>query len=566
MPFNLPLLPAPLRSRIIVVDCGARHVAWGRFMRGGGGRLVLERWAFATHEAGSHPDASWADHTGRALAALVAREEPGGACRLALAGHHTLVKFVRLPVAGKNERAGMIDFEARQSIPLPLEQVVWNHLPVVDNGSEMKFMLAAVKRDLAGAITGAAEAAGLRLSQMVPSGLTLLSAFRYSHPGECNDVLVVEVGARSTHLVFMEREGFFIRTFSLGGDFVTQAAADELQVDFTTAEALKIEVLSGRPGSAVEVLQYDAVRRACARFAERLHLEIVRSTIRYRCHSGAAQPSAVYLCGGGSLIPELPLLLAEQLALRVVRFDPLRKVELAPSAREGSASSGPMLAGLIGLGTSLVDGRWPGLNLLPPAMVKAQAARRRQPVLIGAALLATLAPLPVVWAEQRVARATEAASAAVERRLIPLRAIAARNGHNLVQMREIQRRIDGTRRILEAKSNWAAFFNDLQARLAMTGDVWLERLQVVPPVDDGGRAPAGPVPAAARLILSGRMLDRSMITAKVGAGSYSRVADLLQLLRHSPFVAAVENERFNGREADILHFDATLVMHAAKLF
>ena len=164
---------------------------------------------------------------------------------------------------------------------------------------------------------------------------------------------------------------------------MTRAVADELRIDFLTAEALKVEVLSGRPGSAVEVLQYDAVRRACAQFAERLHLEIVRSTIRYRCHSGAEQPATAYLCGGGALIPELPVLLAEKLAMRVVRLDPFRRVELTVASRPTSVAAASRLASLVGLGASLVDDGWPGLNLLPPSIIKAQAARRRRPAPTG---------------------------------------------------------------------------------------------------------------------------------------------------------------------------------------
>jgi type IV pilus assembly protein PilM len=564
MPILPSLLPAVLRPRVIAVDCGARHVACGLFIRAASGRLVLRQWGFEPHRPDPNPETDWVQKTGEALAIIARRENLGGTCRLALAGHQTLVKFVRSPAVARSSRAGVVEFEAKQGIPLPLEQVVWDHQPEAGEGPDFRFMLAAVKKELSGAVVGAAGAAGLRVAQIVPAGLALLRAFRYSHPGECEGVLAVEIGARSTQLVFIERERFFIRTFLLGGDAVTEAVAEELHVDFRTAEELKIEVLSSRPRSRVEVSQYDAVRRAGARFADRLHLEIVRSTIRYRCHSGADQPVTVYLGGGGSLIPELPLLLADKLALRVVRFEPLRRVAVTPEAASGIEAVTPMLAGLIGLGTSLVDHGWPGLNLLPTEARKAVAIRRRQPALLGAALLAAGAPLPVIWSEQRSSRAADQASAAIEKQLVPLRAFAARNTGNLARLEEVRRRIDVVRGFAAAKSNWAAFFNDLQDRLAQTEDVWLEKLQVVHPPEGNARLPAAASTAAWRFTLGGRLLDKANPAAKAGADAYGRVRSLVQALARSPFVSAIENERFDGAQPGMLRFDFTLVLNSRK--
>ncbi|MES1166909.1 MAG: cell division FtsA domain-containing protein, partial [Pseudomonadota bacterium] len=384
--------------------------------------------------------------------------------------------------------------------------------------------------------------------------------------GECEGVLVVEIGARSTQLVFIDRERFFIRSFPLGGDAVTEAVAEELNADFRTAEELKIDVLSSRPRSRMEVSQYDAVRRAGTRFAERLHLEIVRSTVRYRCHSGADQPATVYLGGGGSLIPELPLLLADKLALRVVRFEPLRRVAVIPEAASGIEAFAPSLAGLIVLGTSLVDDGWPGLNLLPTEARKAMAIRRRQPALLGAALLAAGAPLPVIWSVQRSSRAADQASVAVEAQLVPLRAFAARNTGNLARLEEVRRRIDVVRNVAASHSNWAAFFSDLQDRLSQTEDVWLEKLQLVHSPGENVRLPAAASTTARRFRLSGRLLDKGNPAAKAGTEAYGKVRSLMQALAGSPFVSAIENERFDGAQPGILRFDFTLVLNAGKSF
>jgi type IV pilus assembly protein PilM len=254
-------------------------------------------------------------------------------------------------------------------------------------------------------------------------------------------------------------------------------------------------------------------------------------------------------------------MLADKLALRVVCFDPLRNITVLPTARIRARAVAPMLAGLVGLATSLTSGRWPGLNLLPPAAIKAQVARRRQPALLAAATVAVVAPLPVIWHYHRVVTAAGRVSAGVERRLGPFRAVAARNAGNLARLEETKQRIDALRDLVESKSNWIMFLNDLQGRLAQAEDVWLEKLQIArPATGPGDAAPA----AARRFILSGRLLDRNNPVSKVSADSYGRIRSLLQLLSQSPFIATVENERFDNAQPGILRFDFTLVLDAKR--
>ncbi len=536
-----------------MLDCGARHVACGIFGLSPGGRLVLRRLAFEPHGGGPAANGNWNEATGRALAALARREKFGGPCRLTLPGHQTLVKFVRTPLLKSAGRASTIEFEARQNIPCPLEQVVWDHLLVADDGADLELMLAAVKSEMASAFHEVADSAGFRADQMIPSSLALLQAFRYNHPAEQGGALVAEIGARSTHLVFIEGERFFIRTCSLGGDAVTRAIAEELQVEFEAAESLKTRAFARPRDIVIEAAAHTAVWRAVAQFTERLHLEIVRSSISCRRHAGASRPVVLHLTGGGSLVPELTVTLADKLALRVVRFDPLREVVVQASARELASEAAPRLGGLVGLATRLVGENGRSLNLLPPVVAKVRAARRRQPVLLAAATLAVAAPLPVIWYYHRAASAANRTSSAIERRLVPIRARAARNARNLARIAETKRRIETFRGLVEARSNWVVFLDDLQTRLSRAEDVWLERLQIAHP-------PSGGVAPERRFVLSGRLLERTAAPTRMGAESYDRIRGLLQLLSESPFIASVENEHFDNAQPGVLRFDFTLVL------
>lgn len=199
-------------------------------------------------------------------------------------------------------------------------------------------------------------------------------------------------------------------------------------------------------------------------------------------------------------------------------------------------------------------------------MVKARATRRRQPALVGAAVLAAAAPLPALWAERQVARSAETVSAELDQRLIPLRARAARNARDLARIDDMRRRIEATRRIVESKAGWVGFFADLQARLTKVEDVWLEKLQVLSPPAPAARGAASAIPATARFVLVGRLLERSGFDSAANPTPYGQARRLLQVLRASPFVAAVENERFDKRTLGVSHFEITLVMNPNRSF
>jgi type IV pilus assembly protein PilM len=559
--------PAPWRPRIGAIDCGARHAACGWFVAGPGGRLVLQEFALEPVDAGPELHGGWPDAAGRALASLTVCHKPGATCRLALSGRHTLVKFVRTPSLGPAGQSGAVAFAARQNIPCPPDQAVWDHLTVDDDGADLKFVLAAAKSNVASAIHGAAAAAGFDVAQIVPAGIALMRAFRYTHPAESGRVLVVEVGAHSTHLVLIDGERFCLRTFAQGGDAITRHMAEELDVDFAMAEKLKtrampegFEVGTGGPARA-------AMLRAAAAFASRLHLEMVRTFLGCGRDFEPGPVQTVYLTGGGSLVQEFPAMLGDKLAVQVKRFDPLGNVILLPSARESAGAARDVLAAVVGLATSLIDSAWPAINLLPPEVIKLRASGRVRRALVASAALLAAAPVPVIWRLHDETAAAEGRSIATEERLVPLRALAARNARTLAHLKEAGTQIELARKLADARWSWNAFFNDLQDRVTETGgEIWLERLQLVRPTESTARS-AGPARAGSlRLAVAGRLLDRENPEGtRAGVQARQRVGTLLQKLGRSTFVAAIENERFDQTQPGLLGFSMTLVMNPAKL-
>lgn len=517
----------------------------------------------------------------QSLGALGTRAKLGGAASLAVPGHLALVKFIKTPSIGKERRQKIVAFEAAENIPYPLEEVVWDHLVVADDGFDLEIMLTAAKFDAMQTLCAAADSAGFPAERAMPVGLALCHAVRYNYPEVQESVIVANIGARSTTLLFLEGGRFYIRTLALAGNNVTQAVAEELRIDFAQAEALKVQVLAGRSDLPPTSPARAAVHRATTTFTQKLALEITRSAVNHRRHSGGAAPVAVYVTGGGSLIEELPGALAERLKLRVERYQPLRQVDLSADARAaGAESAAHVLADLVGLATRAVAKDEPVASLLPPAVTEAIAFRKRQPVFVAAAALGVVALLPPILHFHRLASVTERRIEQVDEQLMPLRALQTRNDDNLRQIEEAKKQIAALQGAYDTKANWINFFTDLQSRLVKIEDVWLDRLQIVraapgetapPPAPDAaGNPPAEGAPPPApplKLTLSGRLLDVANPQSKVSPEARERVKQLLDSLkgeRGSPFISSVENERFDNSLNGLLRFDFTLVINPKK--
>lgn len=580
--------------RVLAVDIGAGHVACGVFTVGASGRLVLQQFALEPHSSDPSHEGRWAVEIAQSLGAVVARRKLSGGAAIAVPGHLALTKFIKTPSVAKEKRVKIVAFEAAENIPYPLEDVVWDHVVVADDGFDLEVMLAAVKFDAMQSLCGAADAAGFPVERATPASLALYHAFRYNYPQVLESVIVVNIGARTTNLLFLEGDRFYIRTLALAGNTVTQALAEELRIDFASAETLKIQVLSGRSDLPPTSPSRAAVHRAASAFVAKLQVEITRSAVNHRRQSGGGAPVAVYLTGGGSLIEELPASLAERLKLPVERYESLKNVDLSADARAaGAESQAPVLADLVGLATRLVRKEEAEASLLPPALTAALAFRKQQPWYIAAAALVVVALIPPVVYLHTVTSGSLERISQVDSHLMPLRAIESRNADNLRQIEEAAKQIAALRGAYETKANWINFFADLQERLVKVEDVWLDKLQVVrPPLPEPGSVPEEPppqenppesaegapapaegaAPAApavpkgppVRLTLSGRLLDISNPQSKVSPESTLRVKQLLASFTGSQFIAAVENERFDNSQNGLLRFDFTLVINPKK--
>ncbi len=556
-------------SRVLAVDSGAGHVACGVFNATKNGRLVLEQFALESFNSDVALESQWSELVGQSLAVAAKRASVSGPAVLSVPGHLTLTKFVKTPAIDKTKRAQVIQFEAQQNIPYPLPEVVWDYQTVSDDGLDLEVMLAAVKLDVTEALCESVRQYGITPVGIAPSTLALYKAFKYNYPDSSGAALIVNIGARSTNLLFVEGNHFFVRTIPLAGNSVTQAIADEIKQDFAHAESLKLQVSSGNSELPETSPARAAVKSAADSFAGRLHLEITRSTVNYRRQSGGEQPGVIYLTGGASQLPALASTLTEKLKLNVEAYDPLRNVEVAPAAAAAARNATAQLADLVGLAIARSASE-KEFTLLPPALVAVLAFRKQQPFYMAAAVIVVASlVLPILHFNDRVNHSTTQ-SLKLEAQLKPLRDLKVVEQEDIHRIESIRKQIAAIQSLVESKSNWINFFSDLQQRLVKVEDVWLEKLQVLrPAADDVAVVPepgteATPAVPVLRLQLSGRLLDKVNPLSRVSEDSFERVKLLLKSFGESQFISSVEKEKFNPTQPGILSFDFILVVNPKK--
>src|SRR5437773_6463343 len=143
-------------------------------------------------------------------------------------GFHVFSKFVKLPPVDPGKVTQIIQYEAQQNVPFPLEEVVWDYQILGSTpGGELEVLLVAIKADIVEGLFRTTEAVGLRLQLCDVSPAALCNAFRYNY-GDLEDcTMLLDIGAKTSNLLFFEKGKVFSRSINLGANAITQDFAKD---------------------------------------------------------------------------------------------------------------------------------------------------------------------------------------------------------------------------------------------------------------------------------------------------------------------------------------------------
>ena len=173
---------------------------------------------------------------------------------------------------------------------------------VASDGAEAEVLLFALRAEVSGRIARQVSEVGLRPTVIQAAPLMDSLAWRLSSGDAAEEVVVVNVGARTTTLSFIGPSGMSVQTATLGGNTLTQAVSDGTGSSFANAEALKVGYFSGVVQLAESDPQAATLVTNAQAFSRRLAQDINRRLVGLRRGDKGRQPTRVLLTGRGALL------------------------------------------------------------------------------------------------------------------------------------------------------------------------------------------------------------------------------------------------------------------------
>lgn len=350
----------------------------------------------------NQPDAVPDELIRQALDTFLSRNPIGSdLVAISLPGQHALAKFIQLPPVEQSKVAEIVKYEARQQIPFPLEEVIWDFQALGGGVEESGYLLDgevglfAMKREqvqhhLQPFLDRKVE---VELIQIAPLSLYNFLCYdrlgyRKNEPREPSEdySVVVDMGSDATSLMVTNGKKIWIRNMPVGGNHFTRALTKEMKLTFAKAEHLKCNATKAPDPRAV----FQALRPVFNDYVS----EIQRSIGFFSSVNRSAKISRLIGVGNGFRLAGLQKFLQQNLQYEVERVDTFQaavgdNVLNAPLFQEN------LLTFCVPYGLALQCLNLTDIHttLLPPEIATARLIRRKKPwaVATAATLLLGLA-------------------------------------------------------------------------------------------------------------------------------------------------------------------------------
>lgn len=455
-------------------------------------------------------------------------------------GFQVFSKFVKLPATDPGKVAQIIQYEAQQNVPFPLEEVVWDYqiLGSTPTG-ELEVLLVAIKNEVVESLFRIGEQASLEMHLVDVSSAALCNAYRFNYGDAEGCVMLLDIGARSSNLLFFEQGRVYSRSINIGANSITQDFANEVKMKWEEAEKMKIEEGFVSLGGAYEEPSnpHQALISKIARqVMTRLHIQMNQTIQFYRGQQGGSAPTKLYLAGGASLLPYTAQFFAEKLNVPVDYFNPFRNIQIDPEINlEEMAKVAHQFGEVVGLGIRNLAQCPVELNLMPASHLKQQQFNAKRLYFIGAVLCVLITLLTFGWFFGWIANKKQTELVSIKEKITPLE-------QNAQILAAAQQEYDGATNLaqqyidlISSRSRWAELLTGIQGILvaastnhgikiseaetaaggtnAIVAAVWIEKMEaaagaadpaqnarrttMVTPGEEGVPPPIAPPPTAA---------------------------------------------------------------------
>ncbi len=479
-------------DRVLALDVGAFSLKMAEFVGLKSGGIQLVKFAIGTLEYGDEGESDRLTYIVTTIRELMREQgiKPGPVV-MSVSGQSVFSRFVKLPPVDSDKVYKIILYEAQQNVPFPMEEVVWDYQLIGGGEGELDVMLAAIKAEIIENLTDSVTAGGLDPDLVDVAPTALYNAVRYNYEEIEGCTLIVDIGARSTDLIFLEDGHICIRCIPVAGNAITQQIMREFKLSFEDAEEMKrahayVAFGGAYEGPPSEVA--DRVSKSVRTVMTRMHAEINRSINFYRSQQGGSAPKTILLTGGTSVIPYTDTFLRDKLKVPVDYLNPFRNVAVSEEiSAEEIAHHVHLLGEVVGLGLRRVLSCPIELNLLPPKIRARKALRKKVPYFAASAVGLVL--LLGIWSGFLYKMGTLARQnlEGVRGRVEELGRVEAQLIEAEHNLRSVREKVDFLLDLGDKRTRWLEILDGIHA--VIPDGMWLVAL--VPHVENAGDSTSG---------------------------------------------------------------------------
>jgi type IV pilus assembly protein PilM len=561
-----------MSKKNLIVNLAASHVSISAF-RTDGAKLVLEQ--FYTEElTPALGDEEWINAATSAVARLASNKNIKGTATVIVPSFLLLQKSLKVAQVDSARQAQVIAFEAQNNIPYQLNEVVWDSQIMSTDGVEAEVLLFALRTDQAGRIANAIALTGIRPQVIQAAPILDVQAQQFVSGGIADDeeILFINVGARTTGLSFISAKGTSIQAANLGGNLLTQGISDNTGQPVINAESLKVGFFTHviqLPESDPQFAILEANKQS---FNRRLSQDINRRLISIK-RSGR-RPTKIVITGRSSQVPGLSQQLSEALALPVEEFNPLGVISLSSDMNADYVMQHiHQLSEVIGEASRLLSPAALGVNLIPRDIAGQISFESQKIKFVVAALLLAIAPVPILFTLNEGVDYNKEQTKTLKKKsdeLINYQNTIKQNREDSLVVLAVNQQLEF---VVSNSPNWPIFLADLQSRVLSAKNTWIEELRVR---RESAVIATSTEPDASRVATN---VTRVTITTrtlleKVPPGKSFKAQEfkarkdaLVESLKKSPFVAEIPEDEIKvdfTKEANVPRTTLTLVIKSDK--
>lgn len=263
---------------------------------------------------------------------------------MALPEFSVFTRFLEFPGVKNEELKDAVYFEAKQYIPMPLNEVQLSYVPIGFNEEKNapRVLVVAAPRKIVDIYVNVATQTGINLIAIETEAVAMGRAM-YRSTGK-KDLIMLDFGANSTDMSILSG-GYlsFSQSIAIGSDSLTQAIINKFNFQPQRAEEFKRNY-----GLTQNILE-NKIYSVLAPIMESIMIEVRRGIEFYKTRTLSAAPNEYILNGDGALLPGLKDYIQRNNDVTASIANPWMNITIDPRFNDIVSRSGPSYSVAIGL-------------------------------------------------------------------------------------------------------------------------------------------------------------------------------------------------------------------------